>query len=283
MIIPAIIIHILGRLIPSWISNDRLKALKDQFSWKVEFFKMSGTVTSLLIAFVIITITTLTGRQKYLLNENAIYGINCSPLAREIGFLDGDKVLAVNNQKIERFSDILEKIMLETGLVNVQIKRDTNDTTIIVTDSDKLKIIQSKTSAHFLPRLHPGSTIDIKPEPLIYSEHKNGLKEVFSIYKNSLRMVFKLVTPIPSKYDDIMGYVAIKRVTSIKGLFFLLANNLILLGLINLIPIPGLEVGNTIIGIIEVQKKKRLNKRILLIIKIVCITLIIILAIFSTF
>jgi membrane-associated protease RseP (regulator of RpoE activity) len=283
MIVPAIIIHILGRLIPSWISNDRLKALNDPFSWKVELLKMSGTMTSLLIAFVIITFTTLSGHQKYLLNENAIYGINCSTLAKEIGFCDGDKVLSVNNQKIERFSDILEKIMLEPGLVNVNIKRGANDTTINVTDSDKLKIIHSRTSSHFLPRLHPDSTIDIKPEPLIYSEYKNGLKEVLSTYWNSLRMVSKLVTPIPSKSDEIVGYVAIKGVKSIKGLFFLLGINLILVGLINLIPVPGFDLGNSIIGLIEVQKKKRFNKRILSIIKIACVTLIIILAIISSF
>ena len=282
MIILAILIHIFGRLIPTWLLNEKLKGLIEQYNWKVEFFKISGTITSLTLAFVIITFTTLTGHQKYLLNENAIYGINCSPLAKEIGFLDGDKVISINNQRIERFSDILEKIIIEPGLVNVNIRRGAHDTTINVSDKDKLKIIQSKTSSHFLPRVLPDSIFDNKPEPLTYTEYKNGLKEVFSTYGNSLRMVYKIFTPKTSKSNDIIGYVAIKRVTNIKGLFFLLAINLIFVGLINMLPIPGLDVGNTIIGLIEVRHKKRFNKRIISIIKITCITLIIILLIISS-
>lgn len=52
--------------------------------------------------------------EKYLPAENVKYGVVCDSLFTNVGVQTGDIVISLDNQKLERFSDIIPTILLES-------------------------------------------------------------------------------------------------------------------------------------------------------------------------
>ncbi len=279
MILIAIIFHKLGHLIPLWISKIKMEELRTQFSWKHIFFELHGVMFDLFLAFTIIITLALTSTEHFLLNENAIYGIKCSELMKEFGFEDGDKIVSINNKKVIRFNDILEKILLETDETIIHVIRDTNNIFIKVSDSDKLNIISSKIFTHFEPLLSPTSTVNNSNPPLIYHESKKSIKESFELFLGYLKMNLDYFSPIKPKYE----YGGITQIHNVKGALYLFSSMLIFVGLINLIPLPGLDLGNAIIALVEKIRKKKFNPKHMKIAKISSISVIVMFFIFILF
>lgn len=266
MIIIAYLFHILGHYIPSWITKVSLKELRTQFKWKQLFFEMSGVTMNFLLAFIIILVITFSTTEKYLLNENAIYGIEASSIAKEIGFKDGDKIISVNNQKIIKFSHITKEIILGYGEDSVKVMRGENELTINVTENDKLKFLESNTLNHFTPRLQS----ETNSKQVIYNESQKGFKDALKTYSRSLNNILNLFNPSREYYKGVNSFISIKKTNGIKGIFFLLAISSLFFGVLNLLPIPGFDLGNTLIALIEKLKKKKFNSKKMKIIRITC-------------
>jgi membrane-associated protease RseP (regulator of RpoE activity) len=276
MIIPALIIFIWGRLIPIWIFKDNELELNFQPGWRYVLTKMSGSATSFLFAFIIVIILTLSGHEKYLLNKNAIYGIKCNQIANDVGFRDGDKIISINNQQVERFSDILKKIVLEEGTVYVKVQRGENEDIIMVSNKDKLDIMRLTTNDYFVPRTQPDSILNTKYEQLIFTESRLGLKRAFNTYGLMFKQINIIFLPKHNHFENIGGFITISS-KDLKSISMMLAMCLILIGLINLLPLPGLDLGNAIIALSEKIRGNRFNKRIMTILKTVCIVVLILL------
>ena len=210
MIIIAYLFHILGHYIPSWITKVSLKELRTQFKWKQLFFEMSGVTMNFLLAFIIILVITFSTTEKYLLNENAIYGIEASSIAKEIGFKDGDKIISVNNQKIIKFSHITKEIILGYGEDSVKVMRGENELTINVTENDKLKFLESNTLNHFTPRLQS----ETNSKQVIYNESQKGFKDALKTYSRSLNNILNLFNPSREYYKGVNSFISIKKTNS---------------------------------------------------------------------
>ena len=274
MIIIALIFHKLGHYIPSWIKRENFKTLREKLSWKQYFFEMSGVLVNLVLAFLIILSITLTSKEKYLLNDNAVFGIECSDYAKNIGFKDGDKILSINNQKVDRFSDILKSIILANGDTEVLVQRNDKNEKIIVTDADKLTLIKNNSATLFVPKTKPDSLNGVTTNQLKYNERKLGFKDALVTFTTTVKMVYSYFSP--RQTNGINGFIALKGIKNLKGFLYILAINSILIGLINLIPLPGLDFGNTIIAFIENTRKKKFDRQVLRIVRIACSSLIVI-------
>jgi membrane-associated protease RseP (regulator of RpoE activity) len=274
-ILIALIFHKLGHYIPSWISKEKINELRTQFKWRQVLFEMSGSIMNFIMAFLLLLIVNLSSKEKYLLNENAIYGIEFSDVLKEIGFENGDRIISINNKKIVLFSDIITSILLETSDVTVMIQRGNSEELVNISDSDKLSIIQNKNYNHLTPILRPDSISDISMNFLKYEERQKGIKDAYTDFSYTIKLMLSYFSPTKGQYNGIGGYIAMKPPTNFKGYLFILATQSILIGLINLIPFPGLDVGNTIIALIEKKRKRKFNTRKLKIIRIVCSILII--------
>jgi membrane-associated protease RseP (regulator of RpoE activity) len=273
MIILAILIYLLGHFIPIWIYKRQLESTTNQFSIKYIILNMNGSVTCFLAALILICIITLSTPEKYLLNENAIYGIECSPTVEELGFKDGDRILMINDKRVERFDDILSNILLCGGTAKVDIRRGETDTVITISDEGKLKLMHSN-DTHFAPiknQLSGNTTAD----KLIYSESPQTISDALAKYGLYVKMTYKMFFPQRPEYKNVGGFVSISGVNSVKGLIALFSINLILVGFINLLPIPGLDAGNTIVGLIERARHRKFNYRKLKIIKAISITILV--------
>ncbi|MCL1974203.1 MAG: RIP metalloprotease RseP [Bacteroidetes bacterium] len=66
-------------------------------AWQRFFVMIGGVLFNLIFAFILYSAILYSWGENYLRNEDAVYGIVCDDLAKEIGFMDGDKVVAYDD------------------------------------------------------------------------------------------------------------------------------------------------------------------------------------------
>lgn len=81
-------------------------------AWQRLIIMLGGVTVNLLLGVFIYAMTLYIYGDRYLPNENLKDGVWCvDDLALELGFQNGDKIIAADNVKIDRFSEILPKII----------------------------------------------------------------------------------------------------------------------------------------------------------------------------
>ncbi len=110
-------------------------------AWQRLIIMLGGvTVNIILAVFIYIFMLTAWG-EEYLPAKEAKYGITVDSLAYEMGLRNGDKVLQVNGQDVERFSQIPSKIILDNAKT-VTVMRDGQKKIIDVPDGFLAKMIE---------------------------------------------------------------------------------------------------------------------------------------------
>ena len=81
-------------------------------AWQRLIIMLGGVTVNLFLGIFIYSMTLYTYGDKYLPNENIKDGLWCTDdLATEIGFKSGDKIISADGVLVERYSDILEKVI----------------------------------------------------------------------------------------------------------------------------------------------------------------------------
>ncbi len=118
-------------------------------AWQRFIIMIAGVFMNVLLAFIIyIGLLTKEGEQYLPTAEVNKYGISVDSLAYEFGLRDGDKILAVDGEYIENFSEIPMQIILEKAQT-IEVERDGKDTTIVLPD-DALTQLLSKQDGNFI-------------------------------------------------------------------------------------------------------------------------------------
>jgi len=73
---------------------------------------VGGVLVNFVLAFAIYIAVLFAWGDQYLPAENVKYGYVCDSLAQSIGLQNGDKILQLDNQKQEKYTDILTNILL---------------------------------------------------------------------------------------------------------------------------------------------------------------------------
>ena len=92
-------------------------------AWQRFFIMFGGVLVNFLLAFVIYSMILFTWGEEYLSTENAKYGIVCDSIAQSIGLQNGDKILSLDNQKVEKFRSIVPNILLN-DVKTIRIERN---------------------------------------------------------------------------------------------------------------------------------------------------------------
>ena len=82
-------------------------------AWQRLLIMIGGVLVNFILAFIIYIAVMFTWGEQYLPTENVKYGIVCDSLANSIGLENGDKIVSLDNQKIEKFRDIVPTILLD--------------------------------------------------------------------------------------------------------------------------------------------------------------------------
>ena len=185
MIIIVIIFYLILNNIPKWILKANYKKLEKSFSWKIPFLKITPLIFSFLFAFLIVSGVTLSTEKKFIENKNAIHGLKFKNYMHRLGFEDNMKITSINNEKIDKVSDILIKILNENDKSIVSVELNGIKENIVLDHSDRTLLIQNFTTDAIIPIKY-----DSNGENKIIAYIFTSIFALFSI--SSLYQLFKI-------------------------------------------------------------------------------------------
>lgn len=111
-------------------------------AWQRLIIMIGGVVMNVVLAYFIYTGLLISEGEQYVSTaEVNKYGIVASPLANELGFQDGDKILTVGDKYVENFSKIPLEMVLNDNRT-VEIERDGVKKEIVLEEEAISKILQ---------------------------------------------------------------------------------------------------------------------------------------------
>jgi len=120
-------------------------------SWQRLIIMIGGVTVNLLLGIFIYSMILFSYGEKYLTNDNLNDGIWCvSPLAKEIGLENGDKIITVDDKKPYEFSTVFESFLYAK---KVTIERDGNLRDLILPENFISQLLDSEEKLLFAPRI----------------------------------------------------------------------------------------------------------------------------------
>ena len=123
-------------------------------AWQRLIVMLGGVTVNLVLAMGIYAMILYTWGGDYLTTENAKYGIECSELAKEVGFKNGDKILSVDGVYYENFAELPEAILI-SGAENVRVNRKGVETNIAIPTDIIAQFIEKKSQSGFIGAAWP--------------------------------------------------------------------------------------------------------------------------------
>ncbi|MEE1885933.1 RIP metalloprotease RseP [Pedobacter flavus] len=125
-------------------------------AWQRLIVMLGGIIVNIIVGCVIFWIMTFKYGQTYTPNSSVVNGIHAGPVGKEIGLQNGDKIIAINGQKVLRFEEIKSsKVLLDKTTLTVVRG---NKTLYVKVPDDFLNKIADAKGLFVEPRLT--STID---------------------------------------------------------------------------------------------------------------------------
>jgi len=81
-------------------------------AWQRLLIMIGGVLVNIVLAFIIYIAVLYTWGEEYLPAKNVKHGIVCNELVKSIGVQNGDIIYALDNEEVERFSEIIPNILL---------------------------------------------------------------------------------------------------------------------------------------------------------------------------
>jgi len=120
-------------------------------SWQRLIIMLGGVMVNLIIGILIYSFVLLVWGEKYLPNENLTDGIWCiDSLALDIGLENGDKIISINGEQPDRYSDILGKLIFGGS---VQVLRNDREINIDIPEDFVGKLVEKRKGLLIYPRI----------------------------------------------------------------------------------------------------------------------------------
>ncbi|MBQ2019016.1 MAG: RIP metalloprotease RseP, partial [Alistipes sp.] len=92
-------------------------------AWQRFLVMVAGVVMNLVLAFMIYCGISYTWGSSYLANEDVKWGYNFSTTAEQMGFVDGDKIIAIEGKEIDNVNEILNALVISDDDRSVIVER----------------------------------------------------------------------------------------------------------------------------------------------------------------
>lgn len=96
-------------------------------AWQRLIVMIGGVTVNVILSWLIYSMILFTWGQTILPANEAKYGVDVSPYMQEIGFENGDQIIAVNNEPIDdetTYNDIFLELLLDDEIKTVQVNRN---------------------------------------------------------------------------------------------------------------------------------------------------------------
>lgn len=112
-------------------------------AWQRLIIMIGGVAVNVFLAIVIYSCLAMSYGEDYLPNESMVYGVSVDSLGMSIGIQNGDKIAAIGETKIARYSDIGKEMIL-TDVNTITVERDGKTEKLSFTDKQKGDIIKQR-------------------------------------------------------------------------------------------------------------------------------------------
>lgn len=238
---------------------DRMSAHRKK-PWQRLLIAAGGPFTNFVFSiFVFFSLGVINGAPEY---DNTITVVSETTLAYNSGLRTGDTITKANNVEIKNFQDIVDQVR---GSVGKQLSLE-----VIRGDESKTFFVEMFTRNG--DEIVPVTSLGISPSGVHYkpvSVLEAAVSSVTTTYRlasDNIKSIFKIASGSMST-KNVGGIISIFKVSSasaeagIASFITMVAMISVILGAINLLPIPVLDGGSVVISAIEWIIGKPLNKR----------------------
>jgi len=194
-------------------------------AWQRLFIMIGGVLVNFLLALIIYATSLYIWGEQYLPTQNAKYGVMCDSLALSIGLQNGDNIVSLDGQEVERFNMIVHDIIINKIQV-IRVERDGQLVDVPVPEEIVAPLIKSSTGfietripfiADKFPKESSAREAGIKKEDQLIGLNDTSLRffdeyrSVLSQYKNQvvdvnvIRGKEKLSFPVKISDEGLMG------------------------------------------------------------------------------
>lgn len=238
---------------------DRMSAHRKK-PWQRLLIAAGGPFTNFVFSiFVFFSLGVINGAPEY---DNTITVVSETTLAYNSGLRTGDTITKANNVEIKNFQDIVDQVR---GSVGKQLSLE-------VIRGDESKTVAVEMFTRNGDEIVPVTSLGISPSGVHYkpvSVLEAAVSSVTTTYRlasDNIKSIFKIASGSMST-KNVGGIISIFKVSSasaeagIASFITMVAMISVILGAINLLPIPVLDGGSVVISAIEWIIGKPLNKR----------------------
>ncbi len=93
-------------------------------AWQRLLIMVGGVMMNVVLAFVIYVGMSWAWGEQYISNEDMRYGYAFSPMAEELGFRDGDRIISIAGRRVADYAKILPDIAIESDDRRVEVERN---------------------------------------------------------------------------------------------------------------------------------------------------------------
>ncbi len=176
-------------------------------AWQRLIVMLGGVIVNVLAGIIIFVLLLYFNGERYLLADDAKYGIVATEVGQQIGLKDGDKIVKVNGQAIQEFDEINNPdILLGSNQITYTINRD-GKLIDIVPPANLLDEITKKNEPIAVER-SPFAVIGVRKEAAVKAGLKAGDKIVqvagkpvqyYHEFQKALQSNIGKVTPVVVK------------------------------------------------------------------------------------
>lgn len=112
-------------------------------AWQRLIVMLAGVVMNVLAAMVIYTGVLYTWGESYIHNDDVRYGYLFDEAAESAGFQDGDRILTINGERVERINDIVMQLLITDADVDVEVLRGDEVVALNIALSDLVAMRES--------------------------------------------------------------------------------------------------------------------------------------------
>jgi regulator of sigma E protease len=112
-------------------------------AWQRLLVMIGGVVFNVILAILIYWGILFAWGENYIANKDVKNGINCSQFAKETGFRNGDKIISLDGNPVEKFNEIQIKIIRDR-IKNVEVERNGAKTVVHIEDTCISRILKDK-------------------------------------------------------------------------------------------------------------------------------------------
>ncbi len=182
-----------------------------------------------------------------------IGGVAENSAAHKVGLKTNDKVISINENKIETFLDIIRITELSNGKeLNLTIERPNENKT----ENIKVTLTPTKIGDSFKLGIYSSQKHSDFKKLSILQSAKESVKTTYNLTTDFFKSLYQLITGQRSS-KEVGGLIAIADMSgkalssSIYSIFYLMAMLSLIVGIMNLLPIPVLDGGHLFIYGIE--------------------------------